>query len=107
MPSPPILTLDIYQKLRPGAEEEWLLKCSRVAVLATGLLDLTLAASLPSIIKTLLLVYAIFTSRMLVPVVAGILQGPPGIDLRRSPGSPGGGGIVTSNSEPEISPWRE
>ncbi|GEM_PF-4770297 len=100
-----ILTLDIYQKLRPpGAEKERLLKFSRVAVLATGLLALALAVSLPSIIKTLLMVYTIFTSCMPVPVVAGVLQGPPGIDLHRSPGSPGWWRDSSSNSDLEISP---
>jgi SSS family solute:Na+ symporter len=66
-----ILTLDIYRKVRPKSSERMLMAISRLGVLLIGLLALLLAISLPNIIKTLLIVYTVFTNGMLIPVIAG------------------------------------
>jgi SSS family solute:Na+ symporter len=47
---------------------------SRLFVLIIGISALVLAISLPSIIKTLLIAYTIFTSGLLLPVVAGFYR---------------------------------
>ena len=69
-----ILTLDIYRKARPATSEEKLMALSRLFVLIIGLLALALAVSLPSIIKTLLIAYTVFTSGLLLPVIAGFYR---------------------------------
>lgn len=69
-----IFTLDIYRKVRPGSSDSDLMAISRLVVLVIGALALILAISIPSIIKTLLIAYTIFTSGLLVPVVAGFYK---------------------------------
>ncbi len=69
-----ILTLDIYRKARPATSEEKLMALSRLFVLIIGILALALAVSLPSIIKTLLIAYTVFTSGLLLPVIAGFYK---------------------------------
>lgn len=66
-----ILSLDLYRKARPGAGEGEILAVSRLCALLMGASALALAVSVPSIIKTLLLAYAVFTGGLLIPVVAG------------------------------------
>lgn len=66
-----ILTLDIYRKVLPGSSEGRLMIISRLGVLLIGISALALAISLPNIIKTLLIIYTVFTSGMLIPVIAG------------------------------------
>ncbi|MCX6681239.1 MAG: hypothetical protein NTX42_12880 [Methanothrix sp.] len=69
-----ILTLDIYRKAKPASSEEKLMTVSRLFALIIGLLALALAVSLPSIIKTLLIAYTVFTSGLLLPVIAGFYR---------------------------------
>ncbi len=69
-----IISLDLYRKVRPGFSEEKLMSISRLFVLIIGILALTLAISLPSIITTLLIAYTVFTSGLLLPVVAGFYK---------------------------------
>ncbi len=69
-----ILTLDIYRNARPASTEEKLMDMSRLFVLIIGLLALALAVSLPSIIRTLLVAYTVFTSGLLLPVIAGFYR---------------------------------
>ena len=66
-----ILTLDIYRKAKPKSSERALMAISRLGVLLIGISALALAISLPNIIKTLLVVYTVFTNGMLIPVIAG------------------------------------
>jgi solute:Na+ symporter, SSS family len=69
-----ILTLDIYKKASPGSSEKKLMTMSRLFVLIIGFSALALAVSLPSIIKTLLIAYTVFTSGLLLPVIAGFFK---------------------------------
>ena len=69
-----ILTLDIYKKARPSAGTNHLLNASRIIALILGACALILAVSLPSIIKTLMIAYTVFTGGLLVPVVAGFYR---------------------------------
>jgi len=69
-----ILTLDIYRKVRPNAPGEHLVTVSRLMVLAVGAVALAVAVSLPLIIKTLLMAYTVFSSGLLLPVVAGFYR---------------------------------
>lgn len=66
-----ILTFDIYRKAKPKAGAAHLMKVSRMAVVLVGSCALLLAISLPGIIKTLLIAYTVFTSGLLLPIVAG------------------------------------
>ncbi|MDD1751003.1 MAG: sodium:solute symporter family protein [Methanothrix sp.] len=69
-----ILTMDIYRKASPGSSEKKLMAISRLLVLIIGSLALALAVSMPGIIKTLLIAYAVFTSGLLLPVIAGFYR---------------------------------
>ncbi len=69
-----ILTLDIYRKASPGSSEQKLMAISRLFVLIIGVLALALAISMPGIIKTLLIAYTVFTSGLLLPVIAGFFR---------------------------------
>ncbi|MDD1760916.1 MAG: sodium:solute symporter family protein [Methanothrix sp.] len=69
-----ILTLDIYRKACPGSSEPKLMAVSRLFVLILGFLALVLAVSMPGIIKTLLIAYTVFTSGLLLPVIAGFFK---------------------------------
>lgn len=69
-----IMTLDLYKKARPDSSEKKLMAISRLFVLVIGISALTLAISMPSIIKTLLIAYTVFTSGLLSPVIAGFYK---------------------------------
>jgi SSS family solute:Na+ symporter len=69
-----VLTFDIYKKARPSATSSHMLLVSKAVVLILGALALLLAVMLPSIIKTLLVAYTVFTSGLLLPVVAGFYR---------------------------------
>lgn len=69
-----ILTLDIYKKIIPTASSHHLIQVSRMAVLIIGASALLLAVSMPGITKTLLIAYTVFTSGLLLPVVAGFYK---------------------------------
>jgi SSS family solute:Na+ symporter len=69
-----ILTLDLYRTRLPEASEERLMLASRMFALVLGGLALALALSTPEIIGTLMKAYTIFTSGLLVPVLAGFYR---------------------------------
>ena len=69
-----IAALDLYRKAYPGSREEKLMAVSRFSVFTIGALALILAVSLPNIIKTLLVAYTVFTSGLLMPVIAGFYK---------------------------------
>lgn len=69
-----VLTLDLYRKARPGASQSNMMTFSRIAALGIGAAALVLAVSIPSIIKTLLIAYSVFTGGLLVPVIAGFYR---------------------------------
>jgi SSS family solute:Na+ symporter len=69
-----ILTLDIYRKVSPDSSERKLMVVSRLSVLVIGVSALALAVSMPGIIKTLLIAYTVFTSGLLLPVIAGFYR---------------------------------
>jgi SSS family solute:Na+ symporter len=89
-----IISLDLYRKARPHSSEAILMAVSRLSVLVIGLLALTLAVSLPSIIKTLLIAYTVFTSGLLFPVVAGFYKDKIGLTPSGALAALVGGGIT-------------
>lgn len=89
-----IFTLDIYKKVRPNSSEGSLLTVSRMTVLVLGASALILAVSIPSIIKTLLIAYTVFTGGLLVPVVAGFYKDRLGLTSTGALAALVGGGIT-------------
>jgi SSS family solute:Na+ symporter len=89
-----ILTLDIYKKASPVSSEEKLMAMSRLFVLIIGLSALALAVSLPSIIKTLLIAYTVFTSGLLLPVIAGFFRDRLGLTPSGALAALVGGGVT-------------
>jgi len=77
-----ILTFDVYGQIHrrthgetdPKELQDHLMTISRVAVILAGASALILAVSLPDIIKTLLLAYTVFTSGLLMPIIAGFYR---------------------------------
>jgi SSS family solute:Na+ symporter len=69
-----ILALDLYKKGWPDSNERDMMIVSRISVLLIGGFALALAISMPAIIKTLLIAYTVFTSGLLLPVVAGFYK---------------------------------
>jgi SSS family solute:Na+ symporter len=89
-----ILTLDIYRKASQGSNEEKLMAMSRLFVLIIGLLALALAISMPGIIKTLLIAYTVFTSGLLLPVIAGFYRDRLGLTPSSALAALVGGGVT-------------
>ena len=88
-----ILTLDLYRQARPASTPEHLMTASRFAVLLLGALALAIFS--PGIIKTLLMAYTVFTSGLLVPVVAGFYRDRLGLTPNAALAAlAGGGGIA-------------
>ncbi len=89
-----ILTLDLYKKVKPGSTEKKLMAVSRLFVLIIGISALALAISVPSIIKTLLIAYTIFTSGLLLPVIAGFYKDRLGLTPSGALAALVGGGVT-------------
>ena len=89
-----ILTLDIYRKISPDSSERKLMTVSRLSVLAIGVSALALAVSMPGIIKTLLIAYTVFTSGLLLPVIAGFYRGRLGLTPSGALAALVGGGLT-------------
>ena len=70
------------------------MKASRIAVLIIGASALILAISIPDIIKTLLIAYTVFTSGLLVPVVAGFYNRSLGLTSTGALSAIAGGGLT-------------
>jgi SSS family solute:Na+ symporter len=69
-----ILTEDIVHRLSPGLSEKKMLGISRIGVVVIGILALILALRLGGVISSLLLAYTIFTSGVVIPVIAGFYR---------------------------------
>lgn len=89
-----ILTLDIYRKASPDSSERKLMTVSRISVLVIGVSALALAVSMPGIIKTLLIAYTVFTSGLLLPVIAGFYRGRLGLTPSGALAALVGGGLT-------------
>jgi SSS family solute:Na+ symporter len=68
------MALDLYRRARSSSEVPELMRTSRASVMTIGLAALALALTSSGIIAMLFSVYTIFTSGMLVPVVAGFYK---------------------------------
>jgi SSS family solute:Na+ symporter len=69
-----ILSQDIYKRISPDMSERKSLIVSRLGVVIIGVLALVVALELKGVISSLLLAYTIFTSGLVVPVVAGFYK---------------------------------
>ncbi|HEY48960.1 MAG TPA: sodium:solute symporter family protein [Dehalococcoidia bacterium] len=69
-----ILTQDIYKRISPNMTERTSLIITRLGVIVIGAIALVIAWQRPGIISSLLLAYTIFTSGIVVPVIAGFYR---------------------------------
>jgi SSS family solute:Na+ symporter len=69
-----IFTVDIYKRIFPKMSERKTLLVAKLAVLVIGGLTLAVALQLNGIINSLLLAYTIFTSGVVLPVIAGFYK---------------------------------
>lgn len=69
-----IVGVDIYGKAFPRADERRKLMISRIGVVVIGVFALLVAMHMKGIINTLLYSYTIFTSGIVIPVVAGFYK---------------------------------
>ena len=69
-----IFTADIYKRIFPKISERNTLIVSRIGVLVIGGLALVVALQLQGIINSLLLAYTVFTSGVVLPVIAGFFK---------------------------------
>ena len=82
------------------APQDHLMKVSRIAVLVIGAAALILAISIPDIITTLLLAYTIFTSGLLMPVLAGFYRDRLGLTANGALCAIAGGGLTAILQSP-------
>ena len=69
-----ILTLDVIGRLKPALSQRRILHFSRWGILVLGLGSLILALTLKGVISALLFAYAIYTSGLILPVIAGFYR---------------------------------
>jgi SSS family solute:Na+ symporter len=69
-----ILAVDIVGKFRPSLNPEQVLSISRWGIGGLGLLSLLLALMLKGVISALLFAYTIYTSGLILPVLAGFYK---------------------------------
>ena len=69
-----IFTVDIYKRVFPKMGERKTLLVAKLAVIVTGGITLAIALRLNGIISSLLLAYTVFTSGVVLPVVAGFFK---------------------------------
>jgi len=69
-----IFTVDIYKRIFPKMSERKTLLVAKLAVLVIGGLTLAVALQLNGIINSLLLAYTVFTSGVVLPVIAGFYK---------------------------------
>ena len=81
-------------KADPNATQDHMMKVSRIAVVAIGASALSLAVSNPDIIKTLLIAYTVFTSGLLIPVLAGFYKDRLGLTPNGALSAIAGGGFI-------------
>jgi len=69
-----IFTVDVYKRVFPKMSERKTLMVSKIVVLIIGGLALLVALELKGIINSLLLAYTVFTSGVVLPVLAGFYK---------------------------------
>ena len=69
-----ILTVDVIKRFKPSLSQREILSISRWGIVALGLGSLILALYLGNIIKSLLLAYTVYTSGLILPVIAGFYK---------------------------------
>ena len=69
-----IFTVDIIAKLRPSLGQGKILSTSRLGIVALGLVSLLLAWHLGGVIKSLLFAFTVYTSGLILPVIAGFYK---------------------------------
>jgi len=69
-----ILSTDIYKRIFHNLSERKTLLASRLGVIIVGVLALVVALQLKGIINSLMLAYTVFTSGVVLPVVAGFYK---------------------------------
>ncbi len=69
-----ILTIDIIGRFRPTASPENALPRSRWAIILLGICALLVALMLKGVISALLFAYTIYTSGVIIPVIAGFFR---------------------------------
>jgi SSS family solute:Na+ symporter len=69
-----IFTVDVYKRAFPKISERKVLVVSRIGVIIIGAIALVLALELKGIINSLLLAYTVFTSGVVLPVIAGFYK---------------------------------
>lgn len=66
-----ILTVDIVKRFKPSISERQVLFIARWGIVILGVLSLLLALALKGVISSLLFAYTVFTSGVIIPVLAG------------------------------------
>ena len=69
-----ILSVDIYKRIFPQTTDRRILLISRIGIAIIGAFALLVALSLKGIISSLFLAYTIFTSGIVIPVIAGFYR---------------------------------
>lgn len=69
-----IFSQDIYTRISPNITERRSLAITRIGVVLIGIAALLIAWQRPGIISSLLLAYTIFTSGIVIPVIAGFYR---------------------------------
>ncbi len=69
-----ILTVDVIKRFKPSLTEQQVLSFTRWAIVVVGLLSLVLALRLGGVISSLLFAYTVYTSGLILPVIAGFYK---------------------------------
>jgi SSS family solute:Na+ symporter len=69
-----ILSVDIVGRFKPSLKQEQILAISRWGIVGLGLLSLLLALALKGVISALLFAYTVYTSGLILPVIAGFYK---------------------------------
>jgi len=69
-----ILSVDIVGRFKPSLKPEQILSISRWGIVGLGLLSLLLALVLKGVISALLFAYTVYTSGLILPVLAGFYK---------------------------------
>jgi SSS family solute:Na+ symporter len=69
-----ILTEDIVKRIHPGLDESKTVLLTRLSLVGLGLVALGLALALEGVISSLFFAYTVFTSGLVVPVIAGFYK---------------------------------
>ena len=69
-----ILTVDIVGRFKPSLSQSQILSLSRWGIVVLGLCSLLLALTLKGVISALLFAYTVYTSGLILPVIAGFYR---------------------------------